>query len=66
LGDSELKNVKPGGDIFSAIEFVISKISKHCGKKKYNKRAFIFTNGMGDTEHTTKGIEKIVNLLREN
>jgi hypothetical protein len=42
-----LKNDKPGGDIFNAIEFVIGKIASHCQKKKYNKRAFIFTNGMG-------------------
>lgn len=51
-----MENSKAGGDIFSAIEFVVDKIAGHCGKKKYNKRGFVFTNGMGDTEYTIKGL----------
>jgi hypothetical protein len=63
IGESKLSNEKPGGDIFSAIEFMIQKISSHCGKKKYNKRAFIFTNGMGNTKYTVKDLDGIVRRL---
>lgn len=42
----------------------MDRIAQHCVKKKYNKRAFIFTNGMGATEATTKTLERIVDKLK--
>lgn len=56
LSETELKNDKAGGDVFNAIEYSIDKIVAHCGKKKYNKRAFIFTNGMGATDYTVRNL----------
>lgn len=44
----------------------MDRIANHCQKKKYNKRAFIFTNGMGSTEATTRTLERIVDKLKEN
>lgn len=66
LSEAELKNERPGGDIFHAIEFIVDRIAAHCLKKKYNKRAFIFTNGMGATEANNKTLERIVDKLKEN
>jgi hypothetical protein len=36
----------------------------HCGKKKYNKRIFVFTNGMGKTN--IKNLKKIGENLRND
>mgnify|MGYP000919589007 CR=1 FL=1 len=59
---SEVKNSKPGGDIFSAINFSLEKISQFAGTKKYIKRLFIFTNGSGNTEYE----QYRVDTLRRN
>ena len=45
---------------------MVDKIAAHCGKKKYNKRAFVFTNGMGETDYTIKGLERIIKKLKDN
>lgn len=47
LSKATLSNSKKGGSIFEAIEYAIENIASKCGKKKYNKRIFLFTNGTG-------------------
>ena len=66
MSNATLNNDKPGGDIFDAINFVLEKITDHCKKKKYNKRVFVFTNGMGETSTGIKDLSKIVSKLKEN
>lgn len=63
LSEATLSNEKVGGDIFQAIEFIVDRISNHCQRKKYNKRAFVFTSGMGATTYTAHQLEKIVDKL---
>lgn len=53
-----------GGDIFSAIEFMIERLIDHCGKKKYNKRAFLFTNGRGLTKHNLSRLKIIIEKIK--
>jgi hypothetical protein len=62
----KLNNKKKGGDTFNAISFMIDLFIDHCGKKKYNKRAFIFTNGMGDTKATLNDLRKIARSIANN
>lgn len=50
LGDTRFDSPRTGGDIFSAINFAIGQLKDHCVKKKYNKRIFLFTGGMGETD----------------
>jgi hypothetical protein len=50
LSEITFGNDKSGGDIFSAIDFMTERLIDHCGTKKYNKRAFLFTNGRGKTQ----------------
>ncbi len=38
----------------SAIAFALDHLKSHCGKKKYIKRAFVFTNGMGECKMKEK------------
>ena len=64
MSDAKLGNKKEGGDIFDAIKFVTNKISDHCGKKKFNKRAFIFTNGMGKTKYGVSNLNSLVKKLQ--
>ena len=59
----KLDNDKQGGDTFNAISFMIDVLIDHCGKKKYNKRAFIFTNGKGDTKATLNDLRKIARSI---
>ena len=61
-----MNNTKSGGDIFDAISFMIDRIADHCKTKKYNKRAFIFTNGMGETSYGVKDLNRIVDKLKQN
>ena len=66
LSEATLNNSKAGGDIFDAISFMIDKIADHCKAKKYNKRAFLFTNGMGETSYGVKDLNRIVDRLKQN
>jgi len=47
LSRGQFNNTKAGGDIFSTINYAHGILAKHCGTKKYSKRIFLFTNGMG-------------------
>lgn len=51
LSEAKLENEKAGGDIFRAISSAMNELENHCRGKKYNKKIFIFTNGMGETEY---------------
>lgn len=52
LSDITLENQKSGGDTFHSIEFMTDVLMGHCRTKKYNKRAFLFTNGTGQTRYS--------------
>ena len=47
LSHAVFENARPGGDIFATLRTATGVIDDHCGKKKYNKRMFLFTNGSG-------------------
>jgi hypothetical protein len=47
LSEARFDSPRVGGDILSSINYSLGIINSHCGKKKYNKRMFLFTNGMG-------------------
>ncbi len=49
-------NTMAGGDIFSAINRGSKLIHEHCQKKKYNKRIFLFTNGMGGSDYNNRDL----------
>ena len=66
IGDARLDNQKPGGDLFSAIEFATKNISEYCGSKKYNKRVFLFTAGFGKTAYEACHLDHIVTQLNKN
>lgn len=55
-----------GGDIFSAIDFMVERLVDHCGTKKYNKRAFLFTNGRGKTKFNESHFRNIVSQIKKN
>ncbi len=55
-----MSNDKEGGDIFSAIEHIILIFRDYIGKKKYNKRAFLFTPGYGKTSYQESDLKHIV------
>lgn len=61
-----IENSKPGGDIFSAIDFMITEIEQHTGTKKYNKRAFLFTHGAGKTTSRPNDVMILKNRLEKN
>ena len=53
LSRAKFDNTRAGGDIFSAINRSLNLIDDHVKKKKFNKRMFVFTNGMGPTSFTS-------------
>jgi hypothetical protein len=56
-------NTLAGGDIFSAINYSLNELNKHCGKKKYNKRMFVFTNGMGESSFSSAEISTLAHKI---
>jgi hypothetical protein len=66
LSDITLQNDKVGGDIFSSIDYTIDQLCGHCGSKKYNKRAFLFTNGRGTTKHKIQDLKRIARKISAN
>ena len=64
LSEAQFDNPRPGGDIFSAITYSLNRIVAHCGKKKYNKRLFIFTSGCGDTDFQRSDLKALANKLK--
>jgi hypothetical protein len=45
---------------------MINRLIDHCGKRKYNKRAFLFTNGRGLTKYNQAHFRKIVSEIKQN
>lgn len=41
-------------------------MSRHCKSKKYNKRVFLFTNGMGESDFDKADIGTLANKLGNN
>mmetsp|Transcript_14544 Transcript_14544/g.12352 ORF Transcript_14544/g.12352 Transcript_14544/m.12352 type:complete len:109 (+) Transcript_14544:307-633(+) len=60
-----LKKAKPskkdGGDIFRTLSNAIEMLDDYVKKKKYAKKAFIFTNGSGKTKYDTKKLNQLGN-----
>lgn len=42
------------------------RLIDHCGKSKYNKRAFLFTNGRGKTSFKERDFINIVSQIKAN
>jgi ATP-dependent DNA helicase 2 subunit 2 len=63
LGEARFDSPRPGGDIFSAVSFALGQINDHCGKKKYNKRIFLFTSGMGETDFDAQDVRTLAGRL---
>lgn len=42
------------------------RLVDHCGVKKYNKRAFLFTNGRGKTQLNQSHFKRIVSEIKKN
>lgn len=42
------------------------RLIDHCGTKKYNKRAFLFTNGRGKTDLNQNDFKNIVKSIKKN
>ena len=59
LSHARFDNARPGGDIFSALNTALDHIEVHCGRKKYNKRMFLFTNGSGASVLDVKDLRGI-------
>lgn len=57
-------NTMAGGDIFSAINRGSKLIHEHCQKKKYNKRIFLFTNGMGGSDYNNRDLQLLSTKLK--
>jgi hypothetical protein len=66
LSDIALGNDKVGGDIFLSINFMLDVFLDHCGKKKYNKRAFLFTNGRGNTNTNDNDLSRMAQIITQN
>jgi hypothetical protein len=66
LSDITLGNDKVGGDIFLSINFMLDIMLDHCGKKKYSKRAFLFTNGRGNTKTNVNDLRKMAQIISQN
>jgi ATP-dependent DNA helicase 2 subunit 2 len=65
LGDTLFDSPRLGGDVFSAVSFATGQLNDHCGKKKYNKRIFLFTAGMGETDFDNHDIRTLAGRLEE-
>jgi hypothetical protein len=60
-----LDNTRAGGDIFSAINFGIGRVKDHCRQRKYNKRMFVFSNGMGRTDFNLGDMNQLSKKIKE-
>lgn len=63
LSDARFDSPRPGGDILSAVNFSLGQLGEHCGKKKYNKRIFLFTAGMGETDFDNHDVRTLAGKL---
>jgi hypothetical protein len=63
LSEARFDSPRAGGDIFSSINYSLGLITDHCGKKKYNKRMFLFTNGMGITDFDHQDVKTLANKM---
>lgn len=66
LSQTKLENEKKGGDIFQALKYAVENMNEHCGKKKYNKRIFLFTNGAGKTSWKVENLQRLLKIMRES
>lgn len=65
LSHARFDNSANGGDIFSALNYAANNLESHCGRKKYNKRLFLFTNGTGESAYTSRELAPLARKLKE-
>lgn len=66
LSNAKFDNHQAGGDIFSTINYSIRLMNEHCGKKKYIKRMFLFTNGMGETDFNDREVRNLASKIESS
>lgn len=63
LSEAHFENPRAGGDIFSSINYSLGVMGGHCKTKKYNKRIFLFTNGMGESDFDRADIKTLAGKI---
>lgn len=63
LSEARFENPRAGGDILSCINYCLGVMGRHCKARKYNKRVFVFSNGMGESDFDRADVATLAGKL---
>ena len=66
LNSIEAEDEDDNGDIFSCLDFALDEFIAKYGKKKYEKKIFLITDGEALSHYTKSKIEELASRINEN